>query len=368
MEGVQDPFHYKGVSMYIPPSILIPFTITNISILARWTDYIPGDPYKNIAYRWTATLNITPQKHGDKFTPTPYTYNALDIEEGMWVSNKAGGYVYRIINIHDGATATSVVVDLEDVDRMNLTQDPSKTGISVAPSKSASGYIFTLDAMGMPILQGIPAGTISASFQPDLQSRFAFRNEMNQYIRVEQPGHSFVLGDIIRPDPNNVGKYILASTDNEITAIGTITDISKPSVDYFNYRPFGKIIYNINPPLTGNYGDIYYLDPKNPGKMTTTKPLNGIKPIYIQIDETTGIVLDDNSSEDPIKYHVKNITDGQVSFILPGGALEVLQMSINGVYTDNFIYDSNTLTLTFDPISNGYGIDSFDEVIITYKQ
>lgn len=354
--------------MYIPPSILIPFTITDLSILSRWTDYVPGDPYKNIAYQWTATLNITPQKHGDKFTPTPYTYNALDIEVGMWISNKAGGYVYRIINIHSGATPTSIVVDLEDVDRMNLALDPSKAGVAVTPSKSATGYIFTLDALGMPILQGIPTGSISSSFQPDLQSRFAFRNEMNQYIRIEQPGHTFILGDIISPDPNNIGKYILASTDNEIAAIGTVTDISKPSVDYFNYRPFGKIIYNISPPFTGNYGDIYYLDPNNPGKLTTTKPANHSKPIYIQIETTTGIVLDDNTPDDPIKYHVTGISDGQTSFILPSGALDVMEMTINGIITDNFTYDNTTLTLTFDPVGNGYGIDSSDEVVVIYKK
>lgn len=353
--------------MYIKPPILLSFSITNLSILSRWTDYVPGDPYKSVAYQWTVTLNVAVQKHGDKFTPTPFSYNALDIQEGMWLSNKAGGYVYRIIKVYDGATANSITLDIEDYDRMNLVLDPSKAGTGVAPSKTASGFIFSLDNNGMPILAGIASGAISTSFQADLQSRFAFRNEANQYIRVNQPGNTFSIGDIISPDSDNPGSFVLANVDNELAAIGTITDIDVPGEGYFNYKPFGKILYNISPAFTGNYGDIYYLDPNNPGKLTTIKPANHSKPIYIQIDSTTGIVLDDNSPDDPIKYSVTQISDGQTSFVLPSGALDVLGMTINGMETDSYQFNSATSTLVFDPTSNGYGIDSTDEVIITYK-
>ena len=306
--------------MYLSPPVMLPFDVVSLTILSRWTDYITDDPYKNIAYQWTMTLAITPQKHGDKFTPTPYAYNGLDIETGMWLSNKPGGYVYKIINIHDGSTETSITVDVEDVDRFNLMLDPSRRGTGAAPSSSTSGFIFSLDSSGIPVFPGIVTGAISSSFQADIQSRFSYRNEALQYIRVNQPGHTFSIGDIISPDSANVGMFIPASSSKEIEAIGTVTDIDIPSADYFNYRPFGKILYNISPAFTGNYGDIYYLDPANPGKLTTSKPANHIKPIYIQIDNTTGIVLDDNSSDDPIKY-IATPTDGQTSFILPSGAI-----------------------------------------------
>lgn len=353
--------------MYLPPPILMEFNISSVVVLERWTNYISGDPYKNIPYKWTVTLSITAQRHGDKFTNTAYAYNGLDITPGMWISNKVGGYVYKVINVQPGATASTVVLDIEDVDRFNLSLDPSRTGASVSPKGGAVGFIFELNDSGEPIFPGITSGIISPSFQADLQSRFAYRNEALQYIRVSQPGHTFVIGDIISPDPANTGLFKLATASQELSAIGTITDINIPSTDYFNYKPFGKILYNLSPAFTGNYGDIYYLDPANPGKLTTTRPSNHSKPIYIQIDSTTGIVLDDNSSDSPVKYIVDTVSNGQTTFQLPAGALDVLEMTINGIETDNYTFNSTSSILTFDPVKNGYGVDSSDEVVITYK-
>ena len=352
--------------MYILPPRLLQITVTSSVVLSKWTETdVDNNKWINQPYEWTVTFTVTAQKHSCPITRIANQYNGQDIQVGDWISTSTGGAVFQIINIKSADTKT-VVADVCDIDRLSLMLDKSARG-NIKPA-TTSGYCFQLNDQGQPILVGTAMNYMQNNWQSDIQSRFAYRNEAIQNIFVTQTGHSFKPGDIISPDPNNIGQYILASATNELSAIGTVRDISIPGVENFTFKPFGKIMYNITPPFTGNYGDIYYLDPNNPGKLTTTKPADHSKPIYIQIDETTGIVLDDNSSEDPIKYHVKNITDGQVSFILPGGALEVLQMSINGVYTDNFIYDSNTLTLTFDPISNGYGIDSFDEVIITYKQ
>ena len=354
--------------MYILPPRVLAVNTTKIAVLktgSEFGDTSVTDPWAAKAYQWTLTLTVTPQKHSSLDTPTPKQYNGLDIQVGDWVATAAGGKCYRIINIHDGATATLVQVDVEDVDRFSLIIDTSTKG-TPTPTLT-NGYIFQLDSEGMPILMGATANYLSANWPADMMSRFSYRNEALQFIRVNQPGHTFIKGDIIAPDPANPGQFILASVSDEIAAIGTVTDISIPGVDYFNYKPFGKIMYNISPAFTGNYGDIYYLDPANPGKLTTTKPANHSKPIYIQIDTTTGIVLDDNSSDDPIKYVVSPVTDGQTTFVLPTGALEVLEMTINGIETDNYTYDATTSTLTFDPVGNGYGIDSSDEVVLTYK-
>ena len=351
--------------MYILPPRLLQITVTSSVILSTWTETdTTNNKWINQPYEWTITFSVTTQKHSCPITRVAYQYNGQDIQVGDWVSTSVGGAVFQIINIQS-ASVDTVVANVCDIDRLSLMLDKTARG-NIKPTVSI-GYCFQLNDQGQPILLGTSTNYMPNNWQSDIQSRFAYRNESIQNIFVTQTGHSFKPGDIISPDLNNVGKYILASAENELSAIGTVKDIGIPSTKNFTFRPFGKIMYNISPPFPGNYGDIYYLDPANPGKLTTKKPANHSKPIYIQIDTTTGIVLDDNTPDDPIKYHITDINDGQTSFVLPTGTLEVLEMTINGIETDNYTYDVSTLTLTFDPVGNGYGIDSSDEVVLTYK-
>lgn len=351
--------------MYILPPRLLQIAVTSSVVLSKWTETdADNNKWLNQPYEWTVTFTVTIQKHSCPITRIPNQYNGQDIQVGDWISTSAGGAVFQIINIKS-ADARTVVADVRDIDRLSLMLDKTTRG-NIKPA-TALGYCFQLNDQGQPILVGTTMNYMQNNWQSDIQSRFAYRNEVIQNIFVTQTDHSFKPGDIISPDPHNVGQYILASAKNELSVIGTVRDIGIPGKENFTFKPFGKVMYNITPPFTGNYGDIYYLDPNNPGKLTTTKPADHSKPIYIQIDLNTGIVLDDNTPDDPIKYHVTDIKDGQISYVLPEGALEVLEMTINGIATDSYTYDSDTHTLTFDATSNGYGIDSSDEVIITYK-
>lgn len=283
--------------MYIAPPKLIEFMPSSISVLSTWAETVSGDPYRNSPYQWTMTITITPQKHGDKFTQTPYTYNGLDLTEGMWLSNKTGGYIYKIINIHPGATATQVTIDIEDVDRMNLSIDPSRLGSNVAPQKNSYGYIFDIDqTTGLPILMGIVAGVLSAQYQTDLMSRFLYRNYMKSNVRVLQDNHNLNIGDVIFMDTDGLYKEITADKDNKDNLgkiVGTVTDISIPGVEYFTYRPRGDYQTSINPPLPGTVpGSVIYLDTVNPGQLTSVAPKVYATPVYIQLGSSTeGIYL-----------------------------------------------------------------------------
>jgi hypothetical protein len=68
-----------------------------------------------------------------------------------------------------------------------------------------------------------------------------------------------------------------------------------PGNDWFTVKPLASITTDITPPLPGNPGDLVYVDPMNPGKMTATRPDNGFcAPVYIKIDDTTGMTVDRN--------------------------------------------------------------------------
>lgn len=312
MGNISHHFFYED-KMYISPPLLITFVPTSIKILKRWTEYVTGDPYKNLAYQWTVTLTIMPQKHGDKFTKTPYAYNGLDIVKGMWLTNKTGGFVYKIINIHDGASATSVTLDIEDIDRLNLMFDTSKQGTQAVLASSSKGYIFSLDEeTNMPILAGITSGLLSSQLQSDLQSRFLYRNYVKNNIRVNQPNHNLVIGDVIFMDTDGLYKTISASKDNRNNIgkiVGKVTDISIPGVDWFTYKPRGDYQTTISPALPDSSpGSLIYLDPDNAGQLTAEEPKIYATPVYIRLGSSSeGIYLMGGSgsggSSGPLGYN-----------------------------------------------------------------
>ena len=304
--------------MYITPPKLITFIPTSVSILKRWTETITNDPYRNMAYQWTVTLTIIPQTHGDKFTNTPYTYNGLDITEGMWLSNKTGGYVLKIIKVHDGATATSITLDIEDIDRFNLSIDPSKLGSNISLKLNSKGYIFDLDQnTDLPIFLGITSGTLSSQFQTDVISRFLYRNYIKNNIRINQPNHGLAAGDMIYMDSDGLYKKIIANKDNRNNIskiVGEVSDISIPGIDWFSYKPRGEYRSTISPALPdADPGSLIYVDPDNAGQLTATAPKIYATPIYIRLSSSIeGIYLMGGSgsggSSGPLGYNASIYT------------------------------------------------------------
>jgi hypothetical protein len=217
---------------------------------------------------------------------------------------------------------------------------------------------------------GMAANTVPETFASDLIARFNYRNIWQKYVRVNQPGHTFVIGDIIQPNISIVGTYMLATDSSSVDiSVGTITDIGDPTNDWFNFKPFGEIEYNIQPPLTGGYGCLYYLDPVNPGKVTATRPAEYARPIYLGLNSVNIAIrfnMPESSGSETKTYLMTSVFDNQVNFTLPTDAFEVVSMIINGVETMNFTFNSTTKALTFDPTANGYGVDSTDEVRFVY--
>ena len=60
--------------------------ITSIVPYANWSDPLnPTDPWNGYPYQWTVTISVQAQAHSDPYTPTPFTYNGLDVIPGQWL-------------------------------------------------------------------------------------------------------------------------------------------------------------------------------------------------------------------------------------------------------------------------------------------
>ena len=104
--------------------------------------------------------NVAPTKNANIYTATFTTngqgyngganfYYAPNIAVGMWAANSASGYAFQVLSTFN-ITQDSVDVVIGDIDGFNAIIDPS--GIGGGPSNNASGYIFQLNKVGIPVL------------------------------------------------------------------------------------------------------------------------------------------------------------------------------------------------------------------------
>ena len=329
----------------------------------------PNDYWVGFPYRWRVSLAVEPQYHGSADTTTPFQYNGMDVIVGDWVATGGGGIAVKIVEI-ESQTETTIVAIVEDFERVNIVLDQTLSGIGIGPD--GVGYIFQLSADGFPILGPIAAYTIDVSFQTDMYARFSKRNVVTNFVNVFQVGHGLNMGDIIAVNPNVSGAYMKAS--DPLLAVGTVNSVGIPTENSFTFRPFGAIIDDINPGLVGNYGDIFYMDPSNPGGLTKVRPLVNARPIYLRLEGPNRAVLFASGTaggavgggDDTTNTLEVTPTLDQVEFTIPG-AKDVVLMSINGVENNNFTFDSVSEVLTFDPVATGYGVDPTDEVIFIYN-
>ena len=234
---------------------------------------------------------ISQQDHSSFSTPQLYIYNGLDIRVGDWYVEAATGKALQITSIDSGITdPTYLKCTIEDVDRWE--QFSSQDGISAT---GCDGFIISLDDNGIPVFHNLIVYQSEVwpniGFIEDVISRFRQRNIKANRVRVNQPNHTFAVGDALILQSN--GLFALADSYNASAEaiIGSVTQIGIPGANWFNYEPRGKLESELSPPLPGLPGDVVWLDPANPGKLTAARPNSLAVPVYIKIDDTSGIKL-----------------------------------------------------------------------------
>lgn len=355
--------------MSYKPSMCLNVNINSLSDADVWIDDVASPLWNYYPYKWTVDFSIELQgTSSDTASVIPFSFSGLDVKIGDWFSD-ASGKVYKISDIVN-ADATELTAVIEDVGQFNTNNDPTQTGFG-APTLYF-GIIFTLDVNGIPNLESMSINRYSGDIFPAIMSRFTSKNTVYDFVKVYQTNHGFNIGDFIRVDPDNDGRYELCGSNEINLAVGVVNTINNPRTDDFTFKPLTEIIDNIQPDLIGDYGDIFYLDPNNPGKVTNVKPLSGkVAPVYIRLETPNRAVrLNAITDENTISviYKATVTTDDQLEFVLPAEAEEVLVMSINGIENKNYIYDRAINTLTFDPDATGYGVETSDEVIFTYNK
>lgn len=352
---------------FLPPYIMA-VTLNDVNAVEFWeADDGTGDPWVGAPYRWSISLLVSPQLHSCHLTPTPFQYDGNDVAVGDWIADLTLGYAVRVVEIITPGFDTVECI-VEDVDRFNTFCDTSQSGNGIG---AGQGFVFRLGDDGLPILGPMTSNsgnlTLNYAWQLDQISRFRYRNYLRSHYPVTQPGHAFVEGDLLRMTPDG---YIKATASDAVGhVVGTVSAIGIPSVDWFNYRPVGRVVENL-PALPGVAGDLVYLD--DTGALTASKPSAWARPVYIRLEtETKGIVLDrgvetENKNGYSSQIYVVDDMAGRAALtgINPGDQALVRSMG-NGEWA-HFIYELNggwTLLVTQDASNVDTGTK---QVILTF--
>lgn len=311
--------------MSIIPPRLLQCNITDIIPNSQWNeDDGTGDPWIGVDYRWQITLYITPQIHSSHLTSTPYSYDGLDMKIGDWIVCQATGFAFKIVQIISQGV-TDVTCIAEDVDRFNTFTDSS--GLGTGAPNLGSSLIFELSDDGLPVLG--PSSSFSSFFGAnlamvyDIVSRFRYRNLLKTYYRVYQPGHSLNIGNLVYLDSSSTYQKAIATSGTTSIVIGQVNSVGIPGQDWFTYLPVGRINNAIVPTLPGNPGSFVYLDNAITGGYTNIRPNSWTKPVYIKINNTTGVFLDrnyevENNGYSTHCYEVDTISQRDALIVNPG--------------------------------------------------
>ena len=196
-------------------------------------------------------------------------YTAIDIKVGDWVASENGQICLQIKRIIS-KTNTTIDFEAEDVDMLTY-----KYYASNQFGTFDSICFFELSDNGQPIITLTDFFT-SASAIDKLQSRFVAVEETERFrLRFDTPQNSLSLGDTISVSTVNGDIVRYGSTGSSDIPIGIILEMTMNNTVIY-IKPFNTIIDNFTNPelLIGNTGDIYYSDPLNPGKLTTTKSIS----------------------------------------------------------------------------------------------
>tara|TARA_B110000285_G_scaffold232752_1_gene304641 strand:- start:137 stop:2014 length:1878 start_codon:yes stop_codon:yes gene_type:complete len=218
-------------------------------------------------------ISVNPQSTGDGSSRKANEYNGIDVSEGMWISDAAGGTILRIKSI-SSKSAGIVELVAEDVDmlsfRLNNINSLSAGGSIVVFSNNPEGEAVITNT------SGFEAGGLDK-----IQSRFLVNEADDRVKFTHSVAPSVEAGDIVTVDNNgNLVKY--GTIGGSSIKVGTVLNTIRNGKDVF-VKPFNDISRNYKNPeaLTGTPGSVYYTDTNTAGNITT---IAGGKASYLQLN------------------------------------------------------------------------------------
>ena len=279
-----------------------------------------GDPWWSGSsspkfYQYSITFTVTEYSHGSHKTREARKYNGQDVSVGDWIAGSQDGKCLQVVSV-TSKSATSVTCIVEDVLRYNTFRSNTGSPIFSIPG---TAILFTVNEMGKPLLDPLPASVVSTDFFPNVLSRFEYFNPVENY-RLEQTAHGFARGDVIAITES--GSFAKANSTTVARTIGVV-NVTGPGPNQFMIKPQNRII-DFNPELPGSAGDYIYADAN--GSLTTDDGTG--KVLFLKLkDSVPSTVTSGNAAALVTANNIIEINGVNVS--LTGGNTSVVASDIN---------------------------------------
>lgn len=271
-------------------------------------------------YQYSITFTVTAYTHGSHKTRDPRKYNGLDVAVGDWIAGSQDGKCMQIISV-TAKTETEVTCVVEDVLRYNTFRSATGSPLFSVPG---TAIVFTVNEMGKPLLDPLPASVVSTDFFPNITSRFEYFNPSENF-RLQKTNHGFQRGDVIVC--TELGEFDKANASTVARTIGVVS-VTGPGPDQFMLMPQNRII-DFNPAIPGTAGDYIYAD--TDGDLTTSYATN--KVLFLKIkDSIPTTLISGNSSAQSNVNSVLEIND--VNVTLSGGNISTVVSDITAANTN----------------------------------
>ena len=348
-ESIYNKSATSTLDIYKPAKVL-QCSITTATGEAYWPHNDgEGDPWWQSSsspkfYQYVVTFTVTAQNHGSHKSRDDREYNGLDVSVGDWLAGSQDGRCMQIMSVSAKST-TSVTCVIEDVLRYNTFRSSTGSPIFSTPG---TAILFTLNESGKPLLDPLPASVVSSDFFPNVTSRFEYMNPAENY-RLEKTGHGFARGDVIVVTEGGV--YEKANASTMARTIGVVS-VAGPGPNQFMVMPQNRII-DFNPSLPGNIGDYIYAD--TDGDLTATE--TG-KVIFLKIkDAVQSDVTSANASAVANANSILEVNGANVTFT--GGNTTITAQDFNNATANTSVSASLVAepgTLTSDSGTYSYGL------------
>lgn len=210
-------------------------------------------------------------------------YNALDIKVGDYCTDTLGQGVFQIISISE-KTFSTISFKMKDVDMLSY----KVYGSASVWSNGANVAFFELSDSGAALITGADINSFfpSALNVDRIQGRFdALLESDAQRFEYDIVQSQISLGDTVTVNSVDGSLVRYGSTDGADIALGIVEEFRMGNTVVY-IKPFNKIVDNYPNPslLTGSFGQTYYTDPVNPGKMKTTQEVGALS-LFLQIKD-----------------------------------------------------------------------------------
>ena len=214
-------------------------------------------------------------------------YTAIDIKTGDWVTSTNGQICLQIISIISKSD-DSIEFIAKDIDMIAY-----KTYANNSFSNGNGIAFFEASDNGQPLITSEGITFLTPGAIDKIQGRFASVEETERYrFEFETDQSGIDKGDTITVHETS-GEFVqFGSVGASKIPLGIVLEKTMSGrVVYI--KPFNTIIDNHSNPelLTGSAGQVYYTDPTNPGKMTTTK-VTGSQAILLQVKDAIPTIIE----------------------------------------------------------------------------